>query len=151
MNMKQCTKCGESKTTDEFSKSNQSKDGLAVICKKCKSEYDRARRASKKQCSECGRKKPVTEFHKNPSTKDGLQCACKRCLNERSRIHYHAKKALKEIAMADGVVLQDLRYSSIANDKRPLEKQKPQNLKIHAAYLSIIAFLAVCTLILLPL
>lgn len=33
--MKKCTKCGESKTNDEFHKSSKSIDGYKSICKKC--------------------------------------------------------------------------------------------------------------------
>jgi hypothetical protein len=37
--MKKCTKCGGFKSFEEFSKSNQYKDGLKYHCKKCISDY----------------------------------------------------------------------------------------------------------------
>jgi hypothetical protein len=41
--MKNCTKCNEEKPFSEFQKRKASKDGLTAACKKCLSEYDKAR------------------------------------------------------------------------------------------------------------
>lgn len=44
--MKTCTKCGESKSREEFNKSSHRKDGLQYYCRTCcnarKAEYDRS-------------------------------------------------------------------------------------------------------------
>jgi len=50
MDTKRCSKCGETKSTDEFSKNRTRKDGLQSQCKACKSECDnRYQQASKEK------------------------------------------------------------------------------------------------------
>ena len=39
--MKSCTKCGMTKSVNEFNKSRQNNDGLHSYCKSCKSEYQK--------------------------------------------------------------------------------------------------------------
>lgn len=153
--IKICKKCDTEKPTSEFYKSEKAKDGLHQWCKACFKEYNKekhlARTTPKKRCSGCGIDKPTSEFYKNRSTKDGLQFECKECKDSRTRKARLAKK----MANAQPIKKPELGGKIKTTDYAPFslaeEKQKPQNLKIHAAYLSVIAFLAVCILILLSL
>jgi hypothetical protein len=42
---KQCTKCGQIKSAEEFCMNKRRKDGLSSYCKKCQNEYSRAHSA----------------------------------------------------------------------------------------------------------
>lgn len=46
MKKKQCTKCGDEKSLDKFSRNKSSKDGRYSLCKKCKSDYKKELKAS---------------------------------------------------------------------------------------------------------
>ena len=150
-----CKKCDAEKPMSEFYKSEKAKDGHHQWCKTCFKEYNKekrlARTTTKKLCSGCGIDKPTSEFYKNKSKKDGLQFECKECKDSRTRKARLAKKmpnaqSIKKPELGGKIKTTDYAPFSLAE-----KKQKPQNLKIHAAYLSVIACLAICILILLSL
>ena len=98
--MKRCSKCGEEKPLEMFSKGN-GKDGLQTHCKACVSAYNHANKAAilvqkreyratlasretvptpdKKQCTMCKSIKLATEFYLDRGTLDGLNSNCKTC------------------------------------------------------------------------
>lgn len=52
MTTKTCTKCGETKTTDQFYKDRASKDGLCQQCKACRAARNRAYyEANREECT----------------------------------------------------------------------------------------------------
>lgn len=111
---KKCSKCGQTKSLDEFHKDKRNKiDGHQLQCKKCKSEYSRkkylqshpnARKhlfsepnglpKSLKLCRNCKTAKPRSEFHRQESAKDGLRSICKEC--RRKRQQQYERVAIKE-------------------------------------------------------
>jgi hypothetical protein len=93
--MKNCTKCKQSKTYDQFYKNVRSNDGYHAYCKECSNEYARNKRGSKKiyrkrgfisdthkECTACRTVKPFDKFSKNSSSASGLHSWCKECMTE---------------------------------------------------------------------
>lgn len=86
---KQCKKCNETKTFEEFHKNKNTRDGLGKWCKFCKSQWSKKKREENKinrkarvemiKCSSCKVKKKITEFHKNACTSTGYNGLCKEC------------------------------------------------------------------------
>ena len=119
---KKCTKCGEVKSLDEFSKDKRKKDGKQSRCKSCRKEYNKEynRKCKKddiltlkliklfyanhglKKCTKCGEVKILDQFGKDNSQKDGKLFNCKICVNKRRREYflnnreYFRKKSKKE-------------------------------------------------------
>ena len=90
--LKSCQICKEQKpsTTEHFSKCKSQEDGLAPICKPCRSEQRRNLNFKPlnapnvlKPCSKCKIEKPATTeyFHLNNTMKLGLNSSCKECAN----------------------------------------------------------------------
>lgn len=92
---KRCPCCGETKTSDAFSRSSKSRDGRSCYCKSCQSESGK-RKAKKnianyipytaeelatrtKLCPACEQQKAYGEFYTNKRRKDGLSCYCISC------------------------------------------------------------------------
>jgi 5-methylcytosine-specific restriction endonuclease McrA len=101
--MKQCNKCKELKSTSEFSKKSDAKDGLQPKCRSCQSAYNRERAErlklknsglaefpELKRCPTCGETKAGSEFGCHSSRADGLNGQCKSCL-----VEYRASNKLK--------------------------------------------------------
>lgn len=95
--MKKCSKCGEDKPLDMFSKYKSSKDGLQSQCKGCVSQYNRDRYRKNKQDSEvkapsykacpvCEKVLPASAFHASIASKDRLSWSCRECRNARARV-----------------------------------------------------------------
>lgn len=108
---KRCSKCGEDKPLDDFSRCKSGLYGRYSICKPCKSakstawvkqnrekrnETRSARRerrkaegpdvvVAEKRCRDCGETKPRERFGKDRGARDGLQPRCKACARERAR------------------------------------------------------------------
>lgn len=79
---KTCTKCGQSKSLDEFHNEPKSSDGKAWYCKACIKAYNAARAVqpkivlAEKACRKCGVPKAIEEFGFDKSTKDGYATRC---------------------------------------------------------------------------
>lgn len=92
MNSKKCTKCGEIKALDRFSKCTKHNDGLRYDCRSCQKKQDRIRKDSlkknfktinKKQCNVCSKVKRIEHFTKSSRSKDGYISACMVCAKKR--------------------------------------------------------------------
>ena len=58
--LKVCTACHQAKPQEEFHKNRNTRDGLDYMCKACKREYNRQRRAklwAMGFCKACGKRK----------------------------------------------------------------------------------------------
>ena len=116
--MKQCTKCKNLKSKNEFSKNRKNKDGLRYWCKKCEREYIRRyhRRnrgpvkkrfvyeeihrtidgVKQKRCTKCEKWKEESKFGRRTGTKSGMCSQCKDCVRADTRERYKKKgKGLK--------------------------------------------------------
>lgn len=101
---KECRKCGQIKSINEFNKNKAQKDGYCHTCRTCSNNYDlienkgtRERRQwhniknelyrlyddksnlIMKECGKCHEIKFVNEFHKDKYDKDGYKHNCKIC------------------------------------------------------------------------
>jgi hypothetical protein len=100
--MKRCTKCGQSRPLNEFSKHSTCADGYGVYCRKCSTiqmrEYRKtpAEKRSRfllhervkntlttltKCCNRCKQEKPLDAFYKRATNLDGHHGECKKCFN----------------------------------------------------------------------
>ena len=111
--MKQCTKCSESKKTEEFYPCKGNRDGRQGSCKVCWSKNNRKRRMEikglvsrdpfvvaaeeerksnlaigLKKCNGCGKVKILKDFCVHKLALDGREGACRVCRNERQRKNY---------------------------------------------------------------
>lgn len=78
--MKQCSKCKEVKSLDEYYSDKQKRDGLYSSCKIClKKRNFPPLRSKKKTCLKCKEEKLGTEFSRARSRSDGLQVYCTTC------------------------------------------------------------------------
>ncbi len=105
MNSKVCSKCRESKVTEEFSKDKSRSDGLGHYCKKCNKKrvynyHNQMKNRNigevvgppKKKCPRCDVVKVAGEFFKTKCNKDGLYSYCKKCSREKSKDYIKKKK-----------------------------------------------------------
>jgi ribosomal protein L32 len=123
--IKKCSKCGEVKILDEFSKDAKSKDGKQRRCKSCRKEYYAQQKAilqrgdykviTEKKCSKCGEVKPADEFHKNLNSKDGKDSQCKSCRKE-----YYAQQ--KAILQRDGYKVITEKKCSKCGEVKPADE-----------------------------
>lgn len=112
---KRCSKCGEIKPRDQFSKQKPPRTALRADCKQCRAartlvyrethpdkrqqQRDRDRviarnapPATDKRCTACGETKPLAAFSKARAYKDGLNIYCRACMHVRSHAYYLAHK-----------------------------------------------------------
>lgn len=88
---KYCSRCGEIKPRENFSRQPSRSDGLQRWCKQCYAEYARTLKdrpkivVETKTCSSCGQTKPAVEFERNQKSRDGLNAQCKNCTRESKR------------------------------------------------------------------
>ena len=87
--LKQCTKCGELKSYNDFHKNKCNKDGLQYCCKSCKSKEAKTYNENKvekfykpkitgmKICVKCKMKKDVNDFYIDKRKGDGRKTRCK--------------------------------------------------------------------------
>lgn len=91
---KRCTKCGETKSLDEFYKAPKTRDGRTQQCRECfKREKEQRKQENEeriarlgvpeeKKCRKCGLTKPSSEFHRDGASRDGLRPKCRTCVKE---------------------------------------------------------------------
>ena len=96
---KQCSRCKQWKSTDNFCICTANKDGLSHYCRQCQHEYDMKRRETpyipnylqhkdgKKFCLACKTWVLETDFHKSRQSKDGLSSRCKFCQQKYDKEH----------------------------------------------------------------
>lgn len=92
---KECSKCHEVKTVDNFYKDTHTKAGYTSQCKKCKGykgqkilfrEYDEEGNLIKLECCKCGEIKSIDNYAKGKYGKDGYNNICRNC-----RLEYYNK------------------------------------------------------------
>lgn len=97
VDVKKCTKCGETKPLDAFGKNSRMKNGLFNQCKPCVNANNVARWNAKqavkkeaalasiangsKTCTQCGERKPLDSFHVQGLSMDGYQNKCIACFH----------------------------------------------------------------------
>jgi hypothetical protein len=94
---KQCTRCAEVKSADNFARASQSKDGLHWWCKSCfriaQVARDQKRLAlslvepdplKERRCAGCKTLKSETGFTRQRRNKDGLEYICRDCMRRRA-------------------------------------------------------------------
>lgn len=96
---KQCSKCKQWKSTENFCICTANKDGLNHYCRQCQHEYDMKRRETpyvpnylqhkdgKKFCLTCKTWVSESEFYKSKQSKDGLSSRCKFCQQKYDKEH----------------------------------------------------------------
>lgn len=98
MTSKTCTKCGEEKPLEEFSKNRKSKDGLRCRCKDCEKQPQHLKKlvnhypVASTKCSKCGKKKDAAEFYVAPTMKSGLSSYCKKCHKATAKVYYNTDR-----------------------------------------------------------
>lgn len=101
--MKTCSRCGEAKSIDNFSKNKLTRDGLESRCRSCKAELYQARKnglsewykqrtnarhQDNKWCCACNNILPLSSFGTRSSLKDGKRGTCLLCEREKDRNRY---------------------------------------------------------------
>ena len=106
--MKQCRKCNELKSLNQYAKDSIKKDGLRSICKVCDALRKKEIYHSKqlvteikiqiKLCITCDNSKNVTSFDKDKRSADGVAWECKECRHIRYKSNYskHSEKRRKK-------------------------------------------------------
>ena len=146
-----CSKCGISKSIDDFHKDKKGRNGRSSRCKECakrhvklwarKKFHERYEEATQKrqksaellaqgmkQCSKCSEVKPTSEYFSDPRKKDGLYAKCKTCHIEITR-DWDARNPQKkaEIARAskerNRETINELKRERWKNDKEHREKE----------------------------
>lgn len=96
---KQCSKCKQWKSIDNFCTCTANRDGLSHYCRQCQHEYDMKRRETpyipnylqhkdgKKLCLTCKQWIDEHDFYKSSSSKDGLSSRCKYCQQKYDKEH----------------------------------------------------------------
>lgn len=96
---KQCLRCKQWKSVDNYNICTANKDGLSQYCKQCQHEYDIKRRGKstvpnylqhkdgKKFCLTCKTWVAETDFYKSKQSKDGLSSRCKFCQQKYDKEH----------------------------------------------------------------
>lgn len=96
---KTCPKCEQRKPFSAFTKCSSYPDGIWVVCRLCKADYDRRLRgdgpkrlktrfgdqiaadiaSGSKCCTKCGERKPFDDFNRSTRSSDGHQPKCRAC------------------------------------------------------------------------
>ena len=108
--LKFCTRCGQEKALDYFTKNSRSGDGRHAWCRTCLAEYAKARRPLKRspapplgyaRCSGCKAIKLLAQFFRNAARPTGRSQYCKAChhsnpTNIKATIKYRASAKAME-------------------------------------------------------
>lgn len=96
---KTCTRCGESKDVESFSRQQAGLYGRASACRECRSVEAKARRELYKQrtemptskvCPRCELDVPIEQYSRSRSNPDKVQTYCVHCQKIRRRERYQA-------------------------------------------------------------
>lgn len=95
---KTCSRCGESKSVDDFYKSEKDKSGYISYCSQCSRDISAANRKTKrpvtvegKTCKSCGETKVADKFSKSNACADGLHSYCKECRSKQNTEKHRQK------------------------------------------------------------
>lgn len=91
---KLCINCNKTKSTLEFHKQVNNKDGFCNLCITCNNIYRKENIIiiNNKKCNKCNIIKEVQYFHKSISKKDGYATICKNCSNESKKNNLENRK-----------------------------------------------------------
>ena len=105
--MKECTKCGETKSVSEYYKRKDVSDGFRKDCKKCISARHRAKYVPHpivqpavnglKECIKCGKTKAASEYFRGKVASNVSTNKCKSC-RRIDQHDYHMKNREKRLA-----------------------------------------------------
>lgn len=123
-----CRKCGTDKPLTEFSKNNQTRDGIRIYCKTCvrastavnKKNYNVS--CAEKDCTACGTRKPFEDFYRDPTKTDGLHSYCKTC--QKAHTQRHRDEYPDEVKAAH--------YKWMADDPERKRKSDARSYRKHA-------------------
>jgi hypothetical protein len=122
---KKCTKCGENKSTKDFPKRKDSKDGLRNSCFDCQKEYRKKKgkvireSVDSQTCNKCSMEKPSEEFYKEKLGKNGLRSTCKTCDLKQDKDYYDNNK---------NIILERKQKYILSNKKKISERARKYNL-----------------------
>lgn len=105
---KTCSMCKTEKSSADFHRNKNTKDGFSEACKSCLSRKSREERKLRKannappigfkRCSKCQSIKPLELFNSNKTSKDGKTSYCKECHVQHSRQWYHGNKEKAKVS-----------------------------------------------------
>lgn len=108
--VKQCTVCGEGKPLHEFVTDRRAKDGRASLCRECKRETSKQRRAGNpvrstrfdvtwpRECPRCRVMKGEEDYPLDPNRKSGRHSYCRTCRAEDARERAVARRESGKLA-----------------------------------------------------
>lgn len=134
--LKRCTKCGEEKPLEMFSRHKQGKDGLRAQCKACERVYQRDRQQSHPEAYAAKKSRDAERlkqrYHEDPEYRAEQQAKAR----GRSAVYYQGNKP--EILGRERVRRNTDEYRAKRQDRLRQQVQDPQfrkdKSKWHAAY-----------------
>ena len=110
---KYCNICGESKSSSEFYKHKNSKDGLQNYCIVCCKQTTKNNRTEKsKRCPSCEKIKARNGFYKDKTKSSGLTSWCKVCIAK------NQKPREPRFPIRDGDIFPPTGYQEIKREER---------------------------------
>lgn len=137
--MKICSMCKIAKSSSEFHKNNNTKDGLLLHCIECgrikagsktrrkftQKQYAELIEKGTKYCAKCDSVKELNRFHKDSSNKNGYGTTCKDC----DRLLKNVKNPYKYNYNERRDLLKDnKKYCNGCSSLKPLSKFSKNNL-----------------------
>lgn len=130
--MKECHKCHQMKSTDDFRSDPRYSEGRRNWCKACEVEYARQRRktfvpttaVAEKYCARCGQLLASDSFRRNTSATDGLQSWCIVCERKYKRDWARNKWQTNEVYAEEQRVLLRERARKYRQDPECIARNK---------------------------
>lgn len=127
---KRCSKCGQVKFLDQFSRKRHSRDGRRSACKECHKspvikERERLLAQGLQRCSKCRQVKTLSEFYKR-STKYRRRTDCIECFQARSQRYYikHNTKIRAKVRKYYAEHPEKIKAYRLKNRKRRMENKR---------------------------
>ena len=158
INIKRCTKCGETKSIDSFNRSKNAKGGRKEWCRSCtlaayyrRSDYKRqaAARLLKKEatlmswiesgrpekfCGRCNETKPTYAFSKDSYRKDFLAAWCRECTKKIKKINKDTR--IERQAIANDLADKGLKKCTVCCQIKKLEHFRVRKAKGNFVFVS---------------